>query len=174
MEWMCLLCNSREEEELIINIIFIRLDFIRTSLKTLTGRREIKFNLNLFHGLLFPLEMYIWSFGGSDLTDRRLLIWVSLTLVLVTYTEILNVQDRAVTVHLPVSPGHSRLESSEPLQQQLNCILNIWISLPVDVIITEHGTNRKEYILGAKMRFRCEIQRHNPLSLGWFQWDCGS
>lgn len=108
---MCLLCNSRVEEELIINIIFIRLDFVRTPLKTLTGRREIKFNLNLFHGLLFPLEMPISSFAGNDLTDRRLLIQVSLTPVPGTYTEVLNLQDRAVTVHLHVSRGRSLLES---------------------------------------------------------------
>lgn len=91
MGCMCLLCNSRVEEELIINIIFIRVDFIRASLKTLTGRRDIKFYLILFHGLLFPLEMYISSFAGNDLTDRRLLIRVSLTPVPVTYTEVLNV-----------------------------------------------------------------------------------
>lgn len=88
---LCLLCNSRVEEELIVNIIFFRLGFIRTSLKTLTGRREIKLNLNLFHGLVFPLEMYISSFAGHDLTDRRLLIWVSLTPVPVLYTKVLNV-----------------------------------------------------------------------------------
>lgn len=62
---MCLLCNSRAEEELIINMLFIRLDFIRTPLKTLPGRREIKFSLNLFCGLLFPLEMPVSSFAGQ-------------------------------------------------------------------------------------------------------------
>ena len=108
---MCLLCNSRVKEERIINIISIRLDFKRTSLKCLTGRRGIKFNLNLFHGLLFPLEMSISSFAGSDLTDRRLLIRVSLTPVPVTYTKVLNVQDKAVPAHLLLSPGHSLLES---------------------------------------------------------------
>lgn len=105
MECVCSLCSSRVQEEMIINSICIRLDFIRTSLKTLTGKGEIKFNLTLFHSLLFLLEVYISSFAGNDLTDRSLLIQARLTLLPVTHTEVLNVQDRAVTVHLPASLG---------------------------------------------------------------------
>lgn len=53
---MCLLCKSRVEEKLAI-IIFVRLDFVRTSLKRLLGRRKIIMNLDLF-------QWFTVSFGN--------------------------------------------------------------------------------------------------------------
>lgn len=68
--------------------------------------KEKNYNLIWIYsnGLLFPLEMHMSSFAGSDVTDRRVLIRPSLMLVPVTCTEVQNVQDTAVNSASPFPP----------------------------------------------------------------------
>lgn len=54
--YMCLFCKCRVEEKLAV-VIFIRLDIVRTSLKSPLRRRRIIMNLDLF-------QWFTVSFGN--------------------------------------------------------------------------------------------------------------